>query len=269
MEEIIMFSSRKSISLIIALCLTFAGILAQGVGDQAPDFSYQNLMGDTVTLSDFKGKVVFLFLFGNGCPSCKSIGNDTETKVEDVYGSRDDFQALGLDMWNSTSNVANVTAFQSFTKISYPLLLKAGDMEQKYSTSYDRLIVIDQEGKIRHKGGTVVSSDLDNAITMIEALLSTTGTDDLEGAGKSGGFRIYPNPVDDYANLRFNLKKQETVAIGIYNLTGQQISRLSTETYPAGDHVRKIPTRGMSPGMYLIRMAISGEIYTGKIMVKE
>ncbi len=144
MEGLIMNNKRNLFSLIAAIAVAGTSMFAQNVGDPAPDFSYQSLSGDTVRLSDYTGKVVFLFLFGNGCPSCKSIGNDTETRVQAVYGSRDDFQALGLDLWNSTSSVTSVTGFKSTTKISYPLLLKAGDMEQKYSTTYDRLLVIDQ-----------------------------------------------------------------------------------------------------------------------------
>lgn len=56
-------------------------VSAQNVGDPAPDFSYISLSGDTITLSQYAGKVVFIFTFGNRCGSCRAVGNDTETRV--------------------------------------------------------------------------------------------------------------------------------------------------------------------------------------------
>ena len=52
-----------TLSLIIALC----GLMtAQGVGDPAPDFTLTSLAGNSVSLSDYQGKVVFLFFLGYG-----------------------------------------------------------------------------------------------------------------------------------------------------------------------------------------------------------
>lgn len=266
MEELIMLSMKKLISLATGIAISAASLLGQNVGDDAPEFSYQSLTGDTVKLSDYKGKVVFLFLFGNGCSNCKLIGNDTETKVQEVYGDRDDFQALGLDTWNSSSSVTTVTAFKSTTKITYPLLLKAGDIEQDYTTTYDRVIVIDQEGKIRHKGSTVVHNDLDNAVSVIEGLFATTSTGNLEGANGSP-VGIYPNPVEENANIHLSLEKEASVDIRIYNLTGQEIIYLGTETLPSGSHVREIPARDLPSGVYLLRTVISGQVYTSKMVV--
>ena len=262
-----MISMKKLLSLTSALAISVACLLGQDVGEDAPEFSYQSLTGDTVKLSDYQGKVVFLFLFGNGCSNCKLIGNDTETKVQQAYGDRDDFQALGLDTWNSTSSVTTVTAFKSTTKITYPLLLKAGDIESSYSTTYDRVIVIDREGKIRHKGSTVVYNDLDKAISVIEGLFSTTSTGDLDGEKGSPVTGIYPNPVDNNASIRLTLEKEASVDIRIYDLTGQEIIYLGKETFPSGSHVREIPAGDLPAGIYMLRTVISGQVYTSKMVV--
>ena len=263
-----MLNMKKLIGLAIVIALAINSLSAQDVGDDAPEFGYQGLNGDTVKLSDYQGKVIFLFLFGNGCPSCKSIGNDTETKVQAVYGNRDDFQAIGLDLWTSTSSVTTVTAFQSTTKITYPLLLKAGDIAQVYSTTYDRIIVIDQEGKIRHKGSTVVYNDLDNAVSVIEGLLAATSTEDLNGTNGSPVTGIFPNPVNDNASVRLTLEKDAPVDIRIYNMTGREIISLGKETLPSGSHVREIPARDLPAGVYLLRAVISGQAYTSKMVVQ-
>jgi peroxiredoxin len=39
---------------------------AVGVGDMAPDFTLNSLDGKTVSLSDYAGKVIYIFWFGNG-----------------------------------------------------------------------------------------------------------------------------------------------------------------------------------------------------------
>ncbi|MGD9900651.1 MAG: redoxin domain-containing protein [Calditrichaceae bacterium] len=52
----------KFLSFIIILCLS-SGLMA-GVGDPAPDFTLNRLDGGTFTLSDYKGKVIYLFFVG-------------------------------------------------------------------------------------------------------------------------------------------------------------------------------------------------------------
>lgn len=49
------------IFLLFALC-KFAA--AQKVGTTAPDFTYTTLNHGTISLSDYRGKIVYLFFFG-------------------------------------------------------------------------------------------------------------------------------------------------------------------------------------------------------------
>jgi len=52
---------RKSVFLLLFL---FAGsLLAQDVGTQAPEFSHVTLDHGNISLSNFSGKVVYLFFF--------------------------------------------------------------------------------------------------------------------------------------------------------------------------------------------------------------
>ncbi len=51
----------------VLLLIGFSGmLLAQNVGDPAPDFTLTSLDGNAVSLSDYQGKVVFLFFLGYG-----------------------------------------------------------------------------------------------------------------------------------------------------------------------------------------------------------
>ena len=57
---------KKTIAVLISLLLFPFGLLAQGVsvGDQAPDFDLDKFGGGKITLSEFRGKVVFLNFMG-------------------------------------------------------------------------------------------------------------------------------------------------------------------------------------------------------------
>ena len=50
----------------LMLFLLAAGLLGQGIGTKAPDFTYTTLDYGTISLSDYSGKVVYLFFFGWG-----------------------------------------------------------------------------------------------------------------------------------------------------------------------------------------------------------
>jgi hypothetical protein len=54
---------RKTILMLLILT---AGVLGQSVGTMAPDFSYKTLDHGTIALSDYNGRVVYLFFFGWG-----------------------------------------------------------------------------------------------------------------------------------------------------------------------------------------------------------
>ena len=141
------------------------------VGKKGADFTYTSLQGNEVSLSDYTGKVVLIYLFGNQCPSCLSSGSLTETDINQAFKETGEFQALGLDTWDNTSTIPSVQAFKDQTGITFPLLRQAGSMVQLYATTYDRLIVIDQEGIIQFKGTTAIPFEIDGAVSKIAELL--------------------------------------------------------------------------------------------------
>jgi peroxiredoxin len=255
-----------TIATLMAILFSTAGINAQKVGEQAPDFSFSDLEGKTHKLSQYKGKVVFLFIFGNKCGFCEDIGDETESKINQVYSKKGDFQALGLDTWpNSTTST--VGAFKATTGITYPLLLNAGSIEQSYSTSYDRAIVIDREGIIRHKDNTKrVSQDLDNAIAVLDGLYNTTSTE-TPGGSAAGFSAVYPNPSSDLATVKFVTEAAGDVRIRLYNPLGQEILHLVDGLYPSGEHETRIQVSDLPAGIYILRMEAGERSWTRKMQV--
>ena len=166
----------KQITIAIALLLAVQ-VGAQNVGDDAPDFTLNQLDGGSFNLADQMGKVVFIFTFGNSCSHCIANGPNTETGIYSNYKNNSNFVAVGIDAWNGSSG--QVQSYRASTGLTYPLLLDGGTMVSNYSTTYDRMIVIDQDGVIRYKGTSNAStSKVAEASTIISGLLATAPLDE-------------------------------------------------------------------------------------------
>ncbi|MBN2807682.1 MAG: T9SS type A sorting domain-containing protein [Prolixibacteraceae bacterium] len=237
----------KTTILLIALLMAISfSALSQNVGEKAPDFSFIDLDDNQVTLSQYKGKVVALFIFGYACTSCAAIAPSVQTKIQDVYGNDDGFVLLGLDQWDG--NKAGVESFKSKTGVTFPLLQKASGIAKTYTTTYDRIIVIDPEGYIAFKGTKLVSSDLDAAIASINSLLTTTSIENIES---TIGAAVYPNPFVSTLNFQIENDKDESIGISIINIGGKLVYQSNTEIRSTF----AIDLSGLTPGMYIAEIS--------------
>lgn len=57
---------KKIVMSLIFLLILNLSIIAQGVGTLAPNFTHTTLDHGQISLSDYQGKVVYLFFFGWG-----------------------------------------------------------------------------------------------------------------------------------------------------------------------------------------------------------
>ena len=142
-------------------------------GKAAPDFTYTSLNDAEITLSDLKGKVVYIFFFGANCPHCRENGPVTENDIYQKFKDNDNFVALGLDTWNTSAGT--VQNFKSVTGISYTLLLNARQSLVDYygnASDYDRSVVIAADGTIAYQGTQFVNRDTETVISVIETELN-------------------------------------------------------------------------------------------------
>ena len=142
-------ASMSLSSLMLLVALVFPGkAISAGQGQQAPDFSLKDLKGNSVTLADYKGKVVFLNFWATWCPPCRQ-------EIPDFIKAYDKHKADGLVILGvAVSDRENsVKSFVERNKINYPVAL--GDM--KIVQDYDpgqyipATIVIDRNGNIHDK----------------------------------------------------------------------------------------------------------------------
>jgi cytochrome c-type biogenesis protein len=135
----------------------------------APDFTYTSLDNEEYTLSDLRGKVVYIFFFGANCTHCRDNAPVTQNQIFEGFQENDDFIALGLETWNT--NASSLSFFQNLTGLEYPLLLKAQQSLVDYygnTTSYDRSVVINKEGLIIYQGTEFVDKDVDQVVKIID-----------------------------------------------------------------------------------------------------
>lgn len=132
-------------------------------------FSLQSTDDKTVKLSDFNNKVLVIFFFGNACPTCKAVGPSIQSKLNTPFASNSNFAIIGIDQWDG--NKASVLSFKNLTGITFPLLLEGSDVAQSYSTTYDRLLVIDKDGEVVFNGNNNAANDIDAVVQKINDIL--------------------------------------------------------------------------------------------------
>jgi peroxiredoxin len=252
--------------LTIAVALLIAGTVqlsGQKEGDPAPDFAVDLQGGGNFELATHEGKVVFVFFFGNTCPSCLAVGASIESSIYQLYKEdTSNFIAIGLDVWDNSSNEASVSGFRNKTGISFPLGLKAGDVAATYTNTYDRLMVIDKQGILVHKGVVVAKNDIDNAVEAINQSLTVTGFDaELDRKPLT----LYPNPVSDVLHIKPGV--ESISGIELFDVTGKQVLNtvlpLQTEKSSIDISVRHLET-----GIYIYSVRTEGSSYSGKLLIQ-
>lgn len=83
----------------------------------------------------------------------------------------------------------------------------------------------------------------------------------------NGDFRVYPNPMNQMAQMTFDLKENAMVSWSIYNLTGAKVVDSPAQNMSAGQHKVQINTLNLEDGIYFINLEINGESTTKKVTV--
>ncbi len=166
-----------SVVMILATMLTMAGCSdgtvagpVSGDGDIAPDFTLQNLDGQTVSLGDFRGKPVLLNLWATWCGPCRGEMPFIQEVFEDTEWTERGLVILAVNLGEST---AAVQEFMDKNGLSFTVLL---DTKNEVGTQYNARYIpttylIDKDGIIRNikVGAFARKSDIDRLIMDILA----------------------------------------------------------------------------------------------------
>lgn len=123
---------------------------------KAPDFTLTDQNGNTHTLSDYRGKVVFLNFWATWCPPCKAEMPDIEKLYQDTGKNSGDVVVLGVanpttsEKKNSDVTATEVKAFLSASGYTFPVVMDTtSDLLKAYLISaFPSTFIIDKNGDI-------------------------------------------------------------------------------------------------------------------------
>lgn len=116
------------------------------VGHPAPDFALQTLEGETVRLSDFKGKPVLINFWATWCGPCRSEFPDFQKASTD---DADKLVIIGINN-TTTDQKDQVPAFLKEFGVTFPIVLdETGDTAKAYNIlGLPTSIFIDRNGNV-------------------------------------------------------------------------------------------------------------------------
>jgi cytochrome c biogenesis protein CcmG, thiol:disulfide interchange protein DsbE len=126
--------------------------LAVGSSTMAPDFIERDITDrQTISLHDYRGKVVMLNFWGTWCPPCRAEVPDLKA-LQRTH--KDTLEIIGAAVFSSE---AAVDKFYQDYKINYPIIFGSYELMEKYGkiSVIPTTVIIDRKGAI---AGTIVGS---------------------------------------------------------------------------------------------------------------
>lgn len=134
----------------------------------APDFTLIDQYGNTHTLSDYKGKTVFLNFWATWCPPCRAEMPEIQEIYEEYGGNESDVIILGIASPNygREGSAEDIAAFLEDNGYSYPVVMdEDGLSAYDYGVSaYPTTFMIDKEGNVFGYVTGQITKDIMNSI---------------------------------------------------------------------------------------------------------
>jgi flagellar hook assembly protein FlgD len=119
-------------------------------------------------------------------------------------------------------------------------------------------------------GGMVLNEVLVDDIKLMSVSQANSVVEDIDG---NNSMSIYPNPVENSANMRFALNQPGYTSIKIYNQLGNEVATISEGYLAAGQHSAKWNARNslgekVTPGVYYVQLINKNNVITERIIIK-
>jgi cytochrome c biogenesis protein CcmG/thiol:disulfide interchange protein DsbE len=137
---------------VLCLCHGLAFILPQCAREKglktAPDFTLTSSNGEKITLSDLRGKTIFIDFWATWCAPCR----ESIPHLVDLYKTYHDkgFVIIGVSVDRGDPDL--VRRFATSLDIPYPIVIAHGELEKQYGvTALPTGFLVDKDGMIREK----------------------------------------------------------------------------------------------------------------------
>lgn len=139
------------------------------LGQEAPNFEITTLEGESYTLNDLRGTVVWINFFATHCPPCNEEMPELEKRVWMEFQG-DDFLVLSIGREHTAEELV---PFKAEKAVSFPM---APDPDRsiyaKYASRYiPRNVLVDRDGKIVHQSRGFTPEDFEAMISKLKDLL--------------------------------------------------------------------------------------------------
>lgn len=118
----------------------------------APNFTLTDQYGNTHTLSDYKGKTVFLNFWATWCPPCRAEMPDIQKLYENTGENSEDLVIIGVagPKMGQEQDVEGVTKFLADKQMSFPVVMdESSQTFYEYGIrSFPTTFMIDKDGNL-------------------------------------------------------------------------------------------------------------------------
>ena len=137
------------------------------IGDIAPDFISKDVNGNTVRLSDYKGKVVLIELWATWCGPCRAL-TPVLNKIYEKYKDKG-FVVLAL---TPEENTNTVKSYIKENNVTYPVLITDMKTTRRYGViSIPASFLISRDGRVAEKHLGVTRDIVQELSSGIEKLI--------------------------------------------------------------------------------------------------
>lgn len=155
---------KKFVAALAALTIiaTTAAITAACAGAReeaapAPEFSLQDLQGNSLSLSSYKGKVLVLNFWATWCPPCRR-------EIPDFIEAYKDLKDKGLEILGVSVDDLSAEALRDWAQkagMTYPVALATAKIIADYQPGefIPATIVIDRRGRIRYRQSSLMDKE--------------------------------------------------------------------------------------------------------------